>query len=258
VKSEQRVRRRFTRLSFTVHCSLVTACNLTPLTNKISVGEDAFVVGVGEGSDSATDLFAAPASGGNFVRLSFSRSQERAPRFAPSGERVAYLRRSPGSPRWSLVVLDLVSAAERSAELPVDAGEPERLGWSADGARVIVKARGYFSTSATSGRMALLPVDSAALSSADSLTHELLGASREGVVEPCAGGLCVVVGDAVTPLGSGVSGAIRWGADSVGYFRSGEFEVRPLRGGLLRRPAWKALPSRLRELTYHAGVRSPP
>jgi hypothetical protein len=247
----------------TGHCSLVTAvlvtaCNLTPLTNKIAVGEEAFVVGVGEGSDSATDLFAAPAGGGNFVRLTFNRAEERAPRFAPSGARVAYLRRSPGSPRWALVVLDLVNAAEQSVAVPTEAGKPERLGWSSDGARVVLKANGYYASATPPEPMALRPVDSAALTGADSATRELLGSSREGLIEPCGVLLCVVVGDAVTSLGPGVSGAIRWGADSVGYFSSGGFQVRPLTGGLSRRPAWNGLPSRLRELSYHEAVRSPP
>ena len=270
MKSEPWVRRRFTQLPFTVHrsrftvvlftvhCSLFTACTLTPLTNKISVGEEAFVVGVGEGSDSATDLFAAPAGGGNFVRLTFNRAEERAPRFAPSGARVAYLRRSPGSPRWALVVLDLVNAAEQSVAVPTEAGKPERLGWSSDGARVMLKANGYYATATPPERMALRPVDSAALAGADSATRELLGSSREGLIEPCGALLCVMVGDAVTSLEPGVSGAIRWGADSVGYFSSGEFQVRPLTGGLTRRPVWEGLPSRLRELSYHEAVRSPP
>ena len=33
----------------TAHCLLLTGCSVTPLTNKIAVGEEALVVAVGEG-----------------------------------------------------------------------------------------------------------------------------------------------------------------------------------------------------------------
>jgi hypothetical protein len=232
----------------------VGACNVTPLTNRIAVGEDAFVIGVGEGPDSLTDLFAAPAGGGNFVRLTFNRAEERGPRLGPDGTRVAYLRRSIGSPVWSLVILDLQNNAEQSEPLPAGAGEPLELGWGEAGKTVIVHAGGYFSTEAPPAPVQLVPVGSGALAAAASATRERLGPGDEGVVRSCGTELCVVVGDSVTPLGAGRTGAIRWGADSIGYFADEAFEVRPLGGGHPRRPAWKDLPARLRQLSYHAGA----
>jgi hypothetical protein len=43
------------------------ACH-DPLTNRIKIGDEAFVIGVGEGPDGQTDLYAAPAGGGAFTR----------------------------------------------------------------------------------------------------------------------------------------------------------------------------------------------
>jgi hypothetical protein len=229
------------------------ACNLTPLTNKIEVGEEAFVIAVGEGSDSMTDLFAVPAGSGTFARLTFNRAEERLPRLAPDGLRVAYLRRTQREASWSLVVLNLLTNAEQSGMLPAAAGEPEGLGWSRNGRSIVLRARGYYTMTTVPGGAALLLVDSALLRQADSATRELLGAAEEGIVRRCGAELCIAVGDSVTPLGPGITGAVRWGPDSVGYFANGSFEVRPLGGGYPRRPAWKGLPSRLRDVTYHPG-----
>jgi hypothetical protein len=234
----------------TSHLLLLTACAVTPLTNKIDVGEDPFVIGVGEGPDSLTDLFAAPAGGGAFVRLTFNRAEERGPRLAPDGLSVAYLRHARGSPEWSVVVLDLVNNAEHSAVLPREAGEPVALGWSASGDRLAVQARGYLATRAP-GPIRLEPADSAA---ADSIVQQRLGPAGEGLIRPCGSNFCVVVGDSVTPLEPGLRGVMRWGPDSMGYFVAGSFEVRPLGRGYARRPAWKNLPSGLSDLSYHGGV----
>jgi len=230
------------------------ACNITPLTNKIAVGEDPFVIGVGEGQDSVTDLFAAPAAGGNFVRLTFNRAEERRPRLGPDGTRVAYLRRPRESPLWSLVILDLRSNAERSVPLPAAAGEPLELGWGEEGTTIVVHANSYLRTVAPPAALHLEPVKPESLAAAQSATRERLGPGDEGFVRPCGAELCAVVGDSVTPLGPGLTGAVRWGTDSVGYWSAGSFEVRPLRGGRPRRPAWKALPARLRQLSYHGGA----
>ncbi len=170
---------------------------------------------------------------------------------------VAFFR-STGSTRavpWSLVVLNLLTNAERTAPLPGEAGVPERLGWSRDGRRVVVSAQGYFVWAASPApiRFSRVALDSAP--AADSATAELLGDPPRARVERCRdGGSCILAASGeLTVLGAGSSGAIRWGADSVGYFRGAEFEVRPLAGGRSRRPDWSGAPLRLRDLTYHAG-----
>jgi len=231
--------------------ALATACSVTPLTNKINVGEDPFVIGVGEGPDSLTDLFAAPAGGGAFVRLTFNRAEEQSPKLSPDGLAVAYLRHSKGGTDWSLVLLDLVRNTEHSAPIPEAAGKPVGLGWSPAGDRLVVQTAHYLATRVP-GPIVLEPIDSIP---GDSLLRERLGADRQGMIRGCAngGGQCVVVGDAVTPLGAERTGVIRWGDDSLGYFEGEVFEVRPLAAGHARKPAWTGLPAHLRELTYHEG-----
>ncbi len=239
---------------------LLAACAVTPLTNHIAVGEEAFVIGVGEGPDRATDLYAAPASGGSFVRLTFNRLEERAPRLSPSGTSVAFFRGGAGAerPGWSVIVLDLRTNAEHAAEIP-GGGEPERLGWSADGTTVVVLAGGYFAVPAGPGAAALTAIPGPGVPSADSLTQERLGEPPSAVIRRCAGtGLCITGADGETStLDPGATGAIRWGADSVAYFTPRGFVVRPLAGGYSRRPVWNAAPAGLRTLTYHPGAANP-
>ena len=245
------------RFPLTAYRSLLTvvfaACAVTPLSRRILVGEEPFVIGVGEGSDSMTDLFAAPAGGGAFVRLTFTRAEERLPRLSPQGTAVAFVRREGGAanPRWALVVLDLLTTAERRAPLPAGT-EAMRTGWARDGSAVVL-AGGYFTLAP--GRDSLTPVSPAQLPAADSATRELLGDPPIAMVGECAAGdLCITAANGdISRLGPGDTGAIRWGADSLGYFTSRGFEVRPLSSGSSRRPDWSGQPGALRSLTHHPG-----
>jgi len=249
--------RRRRLFSLTV-CLPLTACAVTPLTNRIAVGEDPFVIGVGEGADSMTDLYAAPAAGGTFVRLTFTRAEERLPRLSPQGTAVAFVRHDGArdAARWSLVVLDLRSTVERSAQLPGGAAAPTRIGWYPDGHAAIVHAGGYFTLSTVAGHDSLSPVPPTAAFATDSMTRELLGDPPAAMVRECnGGGLCIVAANGETSaLDPGAVDAIRWGADSVAYLTARGFTVRPLAGGSSRWPDWSGKPSRLRNLTYHPGI----
>jgi hypothetical protein len=246
------------RLPLSACLAALAACGVSPLTNKIDVGEEPFVVAVGEGPDSLTDLYAAPAGGGQFIRLTFNRPEERFPRLSPDGSRVAFLRARDGAkgPPWSLVVLDLVGSAESAAPLPDGAGEPERLGWSRDGRSIVVSAAGFLITPAPPDGVKLRPVSTDSVALADSLSREILGEPPRGVIRECMnGGLCVLAETGeLTLLDTAATGAVRWGADSLGYFLPGGFEVRPLGGGRSRRPVWSGAPVRLRQLTHHPGT----
>ncbi len=239
-------------------CLPLTACAVTPLSNRIQVGEEAFVIGVGEGPDSMTDLYAAPAAGGSFVRLTFTRPEERLPRLSPQGTAVAFVRRGGAqeAARWSLVVLDLRTTVERSAQLPGGAAAPTRIGWTADGSTAIVLAGGYFTLSTVPGKDSLVPVPPQASLAADSMTRELLGDPPSAMVRECTGGgLCIAASNGeVGALDPGATDAIRWGPDSVAYLTPRGFTVRPLAGGPSRSPDWRGKPSRLRNLTYHPGI----
>ncbi|HSE54048.1 MAG TPA: hypothetical protein VLB00_17800 [Gemmatimonadales bacterium] len=232
---------------------MFTACALTPISRRIQVGEEPFVIGVGEGSDAMTDLFAAPAGGGAFVRLTFTRSEERLPRLSPEGTAVAFVRREGGAanPRWALVVLDLRTTAERRAPLPPGSDVPVRTGWARDGSAVVL-AGGYFILAPDQD--SLTPVAPAQQPAADSATRELLGNPPAAMVGECAPGeLCITANGDTTRLGPGDTGAIRWGGDSLGYFTPRGFEVRPLSTGSSRRPDWSGKPGALRSLTHHPG-----
>lgn len=246
-------------IPLTAHFFLLTSCaGVTPLTNRIQVGEESYVIGVGEGPDGQTDLFAAPAGGGSFTRLTFNRPEERFPSISPDGKAVAFLRARGGEhgPPWAVVILNLENNAERAMPLPAGAGNPERLGWDRGGTRVLVSAQGYFAMSAPPRppEFARFPDDSSAL--ADSLTRQMLGDPPQGMVRECMnGGLCILARTGeLTLLDREARDAVRWGADSVGYFLPGGFEVRPLAGGRVRQPAWVGAPSRLRQLSHHPGA----
>jgi len=235
---------------------VVLSCSVTPLTSKIRVGEEPIVIGVGEGTDRQTDLFAAPAGGGSFTRLTFTRAEERTPRLSPGGTMVAFLRRTgPEDQAWSLVILDLLNNSESATPVSKAAGQPAAIGWSANGEMVVVRGEAYLVSQSPPRPVWLRPVPLDSIGWADSLTGGLLGDPPRAKIAGCGGGFCIVSGVDTTRL-QGVTNPIPWGTDSIGYFtESQEWEVRPLAGGHLRRPVWTEVPARLRELTYQGGSR---
>jgi len=242
--------------------ALAAACAVTPLTNKVRIGEEPFVIAVGEAPDSMTDLFAAPAGGGAFARLTFNRAEEHAPSLAPGGTSVAYFRRSePASDRWSLIVLDLLTNREESTPVPEGAGKPLAVGWTRDGSRLLVRSYGHMVSAAPPGALWLQTVSLDSIAWADSVTTHYLGeppAARIGVC-PHTGYCIFAVNGEVTELERGISGPIRWGPDSLAYVTPTGFEIRPLSGGRARRPIWTGTPAGARAFTYNggSGVRSP-
>jgi hypothetical protein len=254
----------------TVDCSLLTllsGCSVTPLTNKIEVGEEAFVVAVGEGSDGMTDLYAAPAGGGAFLRLTFNRPVESSPRLSASGRLLVYLRRTEAEAGASdVVVLDLTNGAEERVALPRKGGAPTAVAWFERDSRLAVRTdSGLYGFAAPSAAAVPTRLQGADSARADSALGVPLGAPIAAMVVSCAapevagrrvparGGLCVrTAGDEIAPLDSLGRDPVRWGADSVGYFTPAGFEVRPLAGGRSRRPEWGGAPARLRDLTYSA------
>ena len=90
-------------------------CGFTPLTNKVGVGSEPFVVVVGQGRDGAVDLFAAPAEGGRFYQFTVNQLVESNPTVAPSGTRLAFLRQADGRP---VEVVTLKGRATLVAEGP--------------------------------------------------------------------------------------------------------------------------------------------
>ena len=213
------------------------------------------VVVVGEGTDGATDLFAAPAGGGSFIRLTFTRQGEELPRLAPDGRRVAFLRRYD-STTVELAVLDLETMGEVRVRLPVAIGHPEHLGWAPSADTVVIAdAGGFFAVALAKSPVVIEPVAAAATARADSLSREWLGDPIFAAIRPCraGAGFCAIADTTETALGSQVRDPIRWGAAAVAYVRDGRIAIRPLGGGSASHPVWSEAPDHLRQPTHHPG-----
>jgi len=233
------------------------ACAVTPLTNKIAPGQDAFVVGIGEGSNGETDLFAAHTAGGSFVRFTFTRSAERLARLGPSGTAVAFLRdrSDQDSTSLDLVVMNLLDGSERRAVLAPALGRPTGLGWSADGEWIFLAGSSLMATRAPPGTLELTLVGPSDSARADSAIAQLLGEPAYARVSRCGVRVCLATVDGdTTMLPDDTREAIRWTADSVALLRGEQIEIRPLGGGRLRRPTLTDVPTGLRSISHHAGA----
>jgi len=250
---------------------LATGCRLTPLTNRLAPGQDAYVVFVGEGPGGETNLYASGPGGGEVFQLTFSREREERPALDPTGVMVAFLRRGLGDrPTVRLVVMNLISANEREAELPDDPGGPLAVGWSASGDRIVVGERetdggsalARWWTDAPPGRLALVPVPDGQRISADSALDVVLGVPPLARVAPCpeGQGICVETRTGtVQRLADEGRDAMRWGADSVAWFTGNVLTVRSLGGGYPHRLTWGAgAPANAREASYFPGAERGP
>lgn len=227
-------------------------CGFTPLTNKVGVGSEAFVVVVGQGRDGAVDLFAAPAEGGRFYQFTFNLSVESNPTVAPSGTGLAFQRQTPGQPA-EVVMLNLHNGSERARALPLEAGSVERIGFASTDDSVVVAATGgiYLVTAA-----GVEPGSAAEAARLDSLTYERLGDDGFASLRPCRAGTgwCVAKPDGQeTALPGEVGDPIRWGNDALAYLRNGTIEIRPLGGGRVRQPTWSRQPPGLGQPAHHSG-----
>lgn len=236
----------------------LVGCRVTPLSNRIAVGEEPFVIFVGDGPGGATDLFASPASGGEVVQLTFSRERESSPALDPTGSILAFLRRPvPGKERTYLVVMNLQSGAERETRVPTALGQPSRVAWTGDGEHLLVGAdRGILETAAPPDPLDLapLPASGAVRDEAESALAVLLGEPAFARVVPCTmgqrSGICVEGHAGVQTLVEEGHDPVRWGPDSLGYLRDGVLWVRPLGAGRPRRFHWSRAPANPREPTY--------
>jgi hypothetical protein len=240
---------------------LAAACGVTPLTNKIDVGTDAFVIGVGEASDGMTDLFAAPADGGTVARVTFNRLREQVPRLSDSGTLLVFLRSSPvetTDPEPEIVILNLRSMAERAARLQRESGLAVAVAWLAGDTAIAVRTDGaIWSLAAPPASSRFTRLTGADSAGADSALSVLLGDPPRATVVECDGGsgVCVRAESGETSnLDSTATAPLRWGADSIAYFRGGSLTVRPLAGGRPRLPAWQNVPKRFREMNHHPGT----
>ncbi len=238
----------------------VVGCSVSPIANRVKIGEEDFVVFAGDGVDGRSDLFVSLANGGTVTQLTFTTPLEMLPRLSPEGGVLAFVRARdslPSSPR-TLVVMNLLNGAERDIALPDSAGKPQALGWARELGVFYVRT-----DRATTWRVTTPPLALAVTSvpageqvAADSALATWLGEPRFARAVACpAGGVCVIgpSGDTTTLAANG-QGVLRWGADSVAWFEGTDLIVRSLGPGPARRVLWRRVPARPREATYAAAM----
>ena len=241
---------------------LSAACEraFLPLQGRFEIGRDPMVVFVGGESPGGGDLYALETTGGPPIRLTFSVVGEMQPTLAPDGGRIAFLRAGTltDSAPASAWVLNLANGAERQLRLPLRAGRPERLAWSADGRGLVVRtAGGIYGAAAPPGAGEARRLAGPARAAAESALTVLVGRPAFARVVPCAEprNLCVV-GDSGPPalLVRGAREPFRWGTDSLAYLQGDQLVVRPLGPGRARRVGWSRVPPRPRQFTMFPGA----
>jgi hypothetical protein len=239
---------------------LLLACRgtLSPLSNKLDIGEEPYLVLAADGEDGQGDLFASTLAGGTAYQVTFTRVDERLAALAPDGTMLAFVRsRSASDSRRWLIVMNLQSGAERQVEIRDLV--PDATAWSADGRQLYVRGGlSVLTTAAPPATLQLQAVPEAGRPAADSALAVLLGDPAVGVAVPCpTGGICARFGaDTATRIiaAGGATNPVRWAGDSLAYLEGGDWVVRPLAGGRTRILRWSSrAPSRPRGLTVFPG-----
>jgi hypothetical protein len=232
-------------------------CNFSPLMNRIEVGQEPFVVVVGEGADGRADLFAVSSGGGEMTQLTYTTLLEVGPRLTPEGALLGFIRMRDtlvGTPR-EVVVMNLLNGSERRMDLPEAAGHPQALGWSDDQATLYVQTdRGRWALAAPPADPSAREVP-ATDAAADTALTLWLGTPRFARAIECGTGVCAVTarGDTASLAPAGRD-PMRWGNDSVAWFVGERLMVRSLGPGLSRRVEWTRAPTGVRDGAYAAGV----
>ena len=239
------------RWTLLVAVSLVAGCGLSPIDHRIKLGEEPFVVFVGEGNDHNTDLFTTTTSGGHVYQLTFTRVIEEAPALANGGGMVAFLRMRDtlAGTRRDVVIMNLANGAEKLIPLPVSAGLALALGWDTGDSVVYVRTdRGLWQASipATGDAATAVPDDDTLVAS--QAMGAWLGQPPFAEAIPCRTGLCIVgPRHDTTSLSATGHDPMRWGRDSVAWFEGSEIIVRSLGAGRARRVLLKDAPMNARQ-----------
>ncbi len=249
-------------IAATTAIAFVPACSFSPVNHRIKVGEEPFIVFVGEGIDHHTDIFAVPAGGGSVAQVTFTPLIEKGPRLSPTGEVVAFLRMRdtrPGAHR-DVVLMNLLGGGEVTLTLPAEAGAPKVVTWSPNARTLYIRTdHGDWQAAAPPAEPLVTAVPAAETARVDSALDVWLGEPRFARVIACAsGGLCIVGPKRdTTALAPEGRDPIRWGSDSVAWFQPGGMIVRSLGPGRERRITWTNGPEHPREASYAAGPPGP-
>ena len=246
-------------LLLTSYLSLVGCGTLPPLRGKIDVGREAYAVFVG-GSGVSGDLYAVRADGGPAFPITYTPVAELAPALAPNGTDLVFLRSQSlrDTIPATVWVMNLLTGNERELELPKGAGAPERVGWSEDGATVVVRTgQGLYRFDAPPAKPEPRAVPAADSAGADSSLAVLLGDPVFARVVRCqrASDLCLITrrgGEGI--LAQAARDPVRWGPDSVAFLVGDNLlQIRPLAKGRPRALNWSDVPARPRKLTFFVG-----
>lgn len=255
------MRGRGTHLTVVLLFSLVSCRGtLSPLSNRLDVGEEPYLVFSADGEAGAGDLFASALVGGTPYQITFTRVDERLPALSPDGAMLAFVRaRAPGdTSAAALVVMNLLNGAERRADLTA-VGSVEALAWSPDGATIYVRrGEAIFTLPAPPVGGELAPVQPAIAAAADSAFRVFLGRPPVGEALSCPGGqgVCTRLGEGeVMLLNPTASSPTRWPGDSLAYLEQGEWTIRPLAGGATRILRWTAPVGHPRSVSVFGGVK---
>ena len=232
-----------------------SASSFSPVSHRIKIGEESFIVFVGEGIDHHTDLFAVPAGGGSVAQVTFTPLVEQGPRLSPTGEVVAFIRMHDTLPdaHRDVVLMNLLGGGEVTLAVPAQAGTPKVLAWSTDGRTLYIRTdRGDWQSPAPPTAAPVTAVPATEDARVDSVVNVWLGEPRFARVIACAGGGLCILGPKrdTTALASLGSDPLRWGADSVAWFQPDGMVVRSLGPGRERRITWTNGPEHPRDATY--------
>lgn len=232
---------------------LLLGCSLSPLHRKIKVGQEPFVVFLATGTDGKPDLFASHPTGGTPVRLTFTAMAEMLPRLTSRGDMVAFIRERNDQGGHDLVVMNLLSGAERLLELPAEAGTIHALGWNHDHTAIYLQGTSNrWRVTAPPAPISIELLDGDAAVAADSVLMVLLGEPAFARAEGCVDGGVCVLGPSGTPMQMSATGhaPFRWGSDSLAWFEEDRIMVRSLGPGTPRRLTWTGGVAEPREGSY--------
>jgi hypothetical protein len=221
------------RVGFLLLLAVGCRGTLSPLSNRIDVGQEAYFVFVADGEDGMGDIFAATPVGGQAYQVTYTRLDERSPALSPDGVVLAFLRRAHGdSGVAEPVFMNLANGAERTVK---DAGQVSTLAWSADGKRLYLRVpSGIMAVDAPPASPSLSKVEAAEFAAADSAFKVLLGDPPVGEAMDCAQGVCASLASGITVLAADGHSPSRWGSDSLVYAVGNDLLIRPLGGGATR------------------------
>ncbi len=223
--------------------------SLSPLQNRVALGQEPFLVFAATGEGRAGDLYAVKPAGGEIWPVTYTRVDERLPAIAPNGVGLAFVRRARG--REVVVVMDLSTGSERRA-LRLEGDSVTRLAWRGQ-EELWVRTAGSAWRVTRAGEPAPLDAPAAVR---DSAFQVPLGEPAFATAGACASGdgVCTRGVDGVEHLlEAGARDAARWGPDSVAYFVGDRLTVRPLAPGREREIRWHPAPVEPRAVSYFAG-----